>query len=129
MIWEAPSGNYRPAVAHVRGRLAGETAGALLGGWPAAEGATGWGRTFPGSWPQYPQSWISERTDTRKGHMKKKSLLRCACYLICFWKPELGKKGGSILESETAGLFASFKKSSKKRDGKTRHSSKKFLCK
>ena len=31
-IGEAPSGYYRPAVALVRGRLAGESAGALLGG-------------------------------------------------------------------------------------------------
>ena len=72
MIWEAPSGNYRPAVALVSGRLAGESAGALLGGWPAAEGATGWRRAFPGLRPQNPKSGIFERTDARKGHMKKK---------------------------------------------------------
>ena len=93
MIWEAPSGNYRPAVALVSGRLADESAGALLGGWPAAEGATGWRRAFPGLRPQNPKSGIFERADARKGHMKKKSEVRCAFYLIWFWEAKIGKKG------------------------------------
>ena len=70
-IGEAPSGYYRPAVALVRGRLAGESAGALLGGAGQQRKARPAGGGFPGSRPQIPQSGIFERVDTRKGHMKK----------------------------------------------------------
>ena len=70
-IGEAPSGYYRPAVALVRGRLAGESAGALLGGLASSGRHDRLGGEFPGSRPQNPKSGIFERVDTRKGHMKK----------------------------------------------------------
>ena len=63
--------DYRPAVALVRGRLAGESAGALLGGLASSGRHDRLGGIFPGSRPQNPKSGISERVDTRKGHMKK----------------------------------------------------------
>ena len=71
-IGEAPSGYYRPAVALVRGRLAGESAGALLGGAGQQRKARpAGGEKFPRSRPQNPKSGIFERVDARKGHMKK----------------------------------------------------------